>query len=71
MRRLLPLLYAPLLVLGIPWYWPADDRTLVLGVPGWVAVAVVVSFAASCLTAGLLAKPWPGERDSGADAEDD
>lgn len=61
MYRLLPLLYLPLLVLGIPWYWPAGDRTLIFGVPAWVMVAVVVSFAASCLTAVLLSRAWPGE----------
>lgn len=61
MRRFLPLLYPLLLAIGIPWYWPADDRSIVLGVPAWVLIAIVVSLAASCLTAVVLARPWPGE----------
>lgn len=63
-RRWLPLVFVPLLALGIPWYWPASDRTLVLGVPAWVAAAVGASLAASILTALLLARPWPGEDDA-------
>lgn len=73
-RRWLPLAFAPLLALGIPWYWPASDRALVLGVPAWVAAAIAASLAASILTAVLLARPWlgeddvpPGEEESGED----
>ncbi len=61
--RLAPLLYALLLILAVPWYWPLDSRAVWLGVPAWVCVAVVVSAAASVLTAALMARPWPGERD--------
>jgi hypothetical protein len=61
--RLAPVLFAVLLVLAVPWYWPADSRTLWFGVPAWVCVAVAVSAAASLLTALLMARPWPHERD--------
>ncbi|MEQ8235075.1 MAG: hypothetical protein RLW61_02405 [Gammaproteobacteria bacterium] len=61
--RRAPLLFVVLLVLAVPWYWPADDRTLWFGVPAWVCVAVVVSAAASLLTALLMARPWPDEQD--------
>lgn len=47
------LAYLLLLVVGIPWYWPADDRTIWVGMPAWVVVAVVVSFITSVFTAFL------------------
>lgn len=55
------LVYVVLLAIGIPWYWPADDDRIVLGMPGWVIVAIVASACASAFTAWLLAKPWPAE----------
>ncbi|NQY91752.1 MAG: hypothetical protein HRT46_08840, partial [Deltaproteobacteria bacterium] len=30
------LVYAALLVLAVPWYWPADSTLLLLGMPAWV-----------------------------------
>jgi len=56
-----PLLYLCLLALAIPWYWPADNHNLLFGAPLWVVIAIISSIAASCLTAVLLSKPWPGE----------
>jgi hypothetical protein len=53
--------YLGLLVVGIPWYWPTGNRTIVFGMPGWVIVAILVSFVASVFTAWLLRRPWPGE----------
>ena len=47
-------LYIILIALGIPWYWPQDSRSLILGAPAWVAVAVLCSLLASCLTAYIL-----------------
>jgi len=59
-QLLLSLAYAMLLALGIPWYWPAADTRLVLGVPLWVGAALVTGLLASGLTAGLLlARQWP------------
>ncbi len=62
--------YMGLLAIGIPWYWPHDNYSIVFGMPGWVVVAIVVSFCASLFTAWLLLEPWPGEhRDSSQDPE--
>lgn len=55
------LVYALLLAIGIPWYWPADNHGIVLGMPAWVVVAIAASACASVFTAWLLAKPWPAE----------
>ncbi len=55
------LVYAVLLAIGIPWYWPTDNHSIVLGMPTWVVVAIAASTCASVFTAWLLAKPWPGE----------
>jgi len=66
MRKYIALAYAALLAAGIPWYWPRGDRTLVLGVPAWVAAAVLAGAAAAALTIWYLREPWPGE-----DEEDD
>ena len=60
--------YIALLAVGIPWYWPADNHLIVLGMPGWVIVAIVVSFVGSVFTAWLLWPPWPDES-SGSDQE--
>ena len=67
MSRIAPLLFALLLVLAVPWYWPADSQLTWFGVPAWALVAVLVSVAASVLTALLMARPWPGEADDDRD----
>ncbi len=61
--RFAPALYLLLLVLAVPWYWPAGTLTVWFGMPAWVVVAILVSTAASVLTAVLLARPWPDESD--------
>lgn len=53
--------YFGLIAVGIPWYWPSDNYVILFGAPGWVVIAIAVSFAASALTAWLLRRPWPGE----------
>jgi hypothetical protein len=58
------LIYLISLAVGVPWYWSADDTTMILGVPAWVAVAIGVSFVTSAFTAWLLRKPWPEELDT-------
>ncbi len=63
MTRIAPLIYIALLIAAIPWYWPADNHGLLFGMPTWVVIAIVVSVAASCFTAALLTRPWPGESD--------
>lgn len=65
MSRLALPLFGILLVLAVPWYWPADSTLVWLGVPAWVCVAVLVSLAASLLTAWLMRLPWPGEDEDG------
>ncbi|PPR31312.1 MAG: hypothetical protein CFH32_00177 [Alphaproteobacteria bacterium MarineAlpha9_Bin2] len=53
-NNLYVLLYIILIAIGIPWYWPQDSRSIILGVPAWVAVAVLCSLLASLLTAYIL-----------------
>jgi len=53
-NNLYVLLYIILIAIGIPWYWPQDSRSIILGVPAWVAVAVLCSLLASFLTAYIL-----------------
>ena len=53
--------YVVLLLVGVPWYWPADDDTVWVGLPAWVVVAVIASAIASFYTATLLRRRWPGE----------
>lgn len=53
-NNLYVLLYVILIAIGIPWYWPQDSRSIILGVPAWVAVAVLCSLLASLLTAYIL-----------------
>ncbi len=60
-RKWPALVYVVLLAVGIPWYWPHDDHRIVLGMPGWVIIAIAASACASIFTAWLLAKPWPDE----------
>ena len=62
--------YLVLIALGVPWYWPQFNHSIVLGVPGWVMVAIVVSFVASVFTAWLLWQPWPGESVDSRDSSD-
>jgi hypothetical protein len=58
--------YLLLLLLAVPWYWPADSRALLFGVPAWVAVSILVSFVVSVFTAWVLLRHrWPGENGPG------
>jgi len=63
-RLLLPV-YFLLLVIAIPWYWPADDRTVYLGLPAWALAAYAASGLTSLFTAialgRLFAETPPGE----------
>ncbi|MEM8983330.1 MAG: hypothetical protein AAGC71_09900 [Pseudomonadota bacterium] len=45
--------YGALLVLAIPWYWPADDTRLVFGLPLWALASLAVLAIIAILTAGL------------------
>ena len=55
--------YAVLIAIGIPWYWPADHTGILFGFPTWVIVAISCSLAASVFTAWLLSTPWAEEQD--------
>lgn len=55
------IVYAVLFVIGVPWYWPASDATVWLGMPAWVVVSLAVSVVVSLFTAGLLWWAWPEE----------
>ena len=60
-RRWPAMVYCLLVAIGIPWYWPRHDTTLIFGVPAWVAVAIGVSVIGSVFTAWLLRAPWEQE----------
>jgi len=53
--------YVALMLVGVPWYWPAGDDTVLGGLPAWVVVAVLASALTSIYTAILLRRRWPGE----------
>lgn len=55
------MVYFMLIVVGIPWYWPTDNHTIIFGMPGWVIVAIGASLVCSIFTAWLLWSPWPSE----------
>lgn len=58
--------YAVLLAISIPWYWPQEVGMIVLGMPLWAAVSVLGSAAISVFTARLFIKRWPEEDDDQA-----
>ncbi|HIL14003.1 MAG TPA: hypothetical protein EYG16_10075 [Deltaproteobacteria bacterium] len=64
------LVYGVLLVLAVPWYWPADSTLLLLGMPAWVVTSVFVSLVISIYTAWLLLSHWPLPDDPFCDPDD-
>lgn len=59
---LITFIYLLLFAIGIPWYWPTDDRTIWLGMPAWVVIAIMASVAISLLTALLFYCPWTDQK---------
>ena len=56
------IVYLILILIGIPWYWPADNKLIIFGMPAWVSIAILVSILTSFFTAYILLKyQWPGE----------
>ena len=55
--------YAVLFGVAIPWYWPAEDARMLLGLPLWVVVSVAGSCGISCFTAWLWLAHWPVDED--------
>jgi len=53
--------YSILIVVGIPWYWPAQYEGTLFGLPTWTLCSLAASFVASCFTAWLLMTRWPLE----------
>lgn len=62
--RGLAVLYIILLILAVPWYWPAEEARLLWGMPIWVISTIVIG----ALTAGLTA--WVLLRSSWVDDDD-
>ena len=55
--------YLFLVTVGIPWWWPEDDSTILFGMPAWVISAIAVSFIASVYTLFVLLSTWPSAPD--------
>ena len=56
------LVYALLLALAIPWYWPAEYRgPLLLGFPLWVAATVLSVILLAGWTCWVIAACWRDE----------
>ena len=56
------LVYALLLALAIPWYWPAGYRgPLLLGFPLWVAATVLSVILLAGWTCWVIAACWRDE----------
>jgi len=51
--------YALLALVGIPWYWPVDDSSMLFGFPRWTICSLGASLLASFYTTWLLIKRWP------------
>ena len=56
-------IYLLLVAVGIPWWWPKQDTTILFGMPAWVISAVAVSFIASVYTLFVIINAWPPETD--------
>jgi drug/metabolite transporter (DMT)-like permease len=50
-RRWIALVYLMLLILVVPWYWPAGDVRHFFGLPYWVIVTLAAVFITSAFTA--------------------
>ena len=50
-RRWMIGIYLVLLLLVVPWYWPAGDATLAFGFPVWALVTLAAVLATSAYTA--------------------
>lgn len=59
------IVYLIFIVVGVPWYWPADNNAIIFGMPGWVFIAIITSAAVSCFTSWLWFVGWQDEYESG------
>jgi len=63
-RWWIPAVYLLLILIGIPWYWPADDRRVWFGMPAWTAVALAASVLTSAFTAFVIGRFWPDDEET-------
>jgi len=64
------LAYLALLILSIPWYWPAvSGDWLVFGVPLWALVSLLCYVAAAILTVFTIDKLWYAQVGDDVDGE--
>ncbi len=63
-RWWIPAVYLLLILIGIPWYWPADDQRIWLGMPAWTAVALAASVLTSAFTAFVMSRFWPDDQET-------
>ena len=57
-RRWIVIVYLGLLVLVIPWYWPAGDTRHLYGLPRWVIATLTALLVTSAFTAWVYLS-WP------------
>ena len=66
MNYKLILTYLLLLILIVPWYWPADINVVYFGFPLWAIISLTAGLLVSILTAVILII-HPVEKPSGDD----
>ena len=54
-RRWIAVVYALLLLLTLPWYWPANDVRHLFGFPLWVLAVMAALWVTACFTAWVYA----------------
>ena len=57
----LVLIYFILMAIAVPWYWPAHDQEILLGLPRWVVVSIIASVLISFFSAWVFMFRWPVE----------
>ena len=57
-RRWIVIVYLGLLVLVLPWYWPAGDTRHLYGLPLWVIATLAALLVTSAFTAWVYLS-WP------------
>ena len=62
MLRYIWIVYAIILLVAIPWYWPSDTDTLLLGLPLWVFISLIAAIFWAILTAFLILFAWNPHR---------
>ena len=63
-RRWIVPVYLGLLVLVIPWYWPAGDMRHAYGLPFWVIATLIALLLTAAFTAWVFLS-WPEDNGDG------